>query len=87
MITAIFIGALLGAYSAYMVGFFYKNKASKYVAYIRFFVVVSVSVLGPFAIYILRAIEGVDAPLRVSIAFSISIIICFLLLFNKMQKK
>jgi disulfide bond formation protein DsbB len=78
MIIAIFLGTILGIYGAYMIKIFHENKNSKYILYIRFFIIISMSTLGPLAIYIIRIFEGVgsegDPPLSIIVVFGISLL-------------
>ncbi len=78
MLISIILGAVLGVYGAYAIMYFQENKNSKRIVYIRFFIIVSMSVLGPLAIYIIRNLEGVgsegDPPLSTNLVFGISLL-------------
>jgi len=90
MILSALLGTLVGVYGAYMIRFFYKNKKSKHLAYIRFLIVISISVLGPLAVYIIRIFEGVgvdgDPPESMMMIFGVSLLgwlFGLLFIFNK----
>ena len=75
MLLSIILGFMLGVYSAYVINIFNKNKNSKYIVYWRFFILVSISILGPAAVYLLRVFEGEgpngDTPLLITAIFCI----------------
>lgn len=75
MLLSIFLGLMLGVYSAYVINIFNENKSSKYIVYWRFLILVSISILGPAAIYLLRIFEGEgpdgDTPLLITAIFCI----------------
>ena len=73
MIFSFLTGMSLGLYMVIAFRFWDKYKITKYGSYARFTVVVSVSILGPACIYILRLIYGTgpdgDPPLFTSVIF------------------
>ena len=91
MILSIILGLLLGVYAAYMINIFNENKHSKYVVYFRFFIVVSISILGPVAVYVLRLFEGEgpdgDTSFIVMVVFCISLLGSLLVLLKINSKK
>jgi len=79
MIISFFIGVLLGLYVIKAVGYSNKYKNTKYASYVRFAIVVSVSILGPAAVYLLRVLYGEgqegDTPLIYTAIFGASALV------------
>ena len=76
MLWAIILGSVLGILGGNIVKLVYIKKKAPYASYIRFFSIITISVIGPGFIYILRLFEGSgedgDFSLQVAIIFGIS---------------
>ena len=81
--VTILIGLTIAYYGVFSVALVFKYKNKPYVSYVRLFSTSSSALLAVLGIYTLRHVlgDGSDLPLSVSIAFTASIIIGFLVFF------
>ena len=81
MIIAFLTGVFLGLYMAIAAKYWQKYKTTKHAPYARFIFVVSVSILGPACIYLLRVLYGSgvdgDPPLTIVAIFGTTALTIF----------
>ena len=81
IIISFLTGVALGLYMVVAIKYWEMYKATQYASYVRFAVVVSVSILGPGCIYFLRVLYGAgqdgDPPVITSAIFGITALTIF----------